>query len=116
MGKAIDFLSGPDPGLPGPSAPKRRALKEQKSAYSDSKFKEPGAVSGAAQDDDDDDDDADVIAEALQKHNVKAGVNVVKQASKAKGKGKTQSGDNVGGGSFQSMGEYPQITCIQVVS
>lgn len=111
MGKAIDFLSGPDPGLPGPSAPKRRALKEQKSAYSDSKFKEPGA----AAEDDDDDDDAEVIAEALQKHNVKAGVNVVKQASKAKGKGKTQSGDNVGGGSFQSMGECSHISHIEVM-
>lgn len=112
MAKALDFLAGSDDeSLPGPSASRtRKPLKEQKNAYSDSKVKEPSQPAGGNnEDDDDDDDDADVIAEALQKHNVKAGVDVVKQASKAKGKGKLKSGDNVGGGSFQSMGECAYV-------
>lgn len=106
MAKALDFLTGDIDAAPGPSSARRKPLKEQKGAYSDSRYKEPrNGIPAQDNEDADDDDDAEVIAEAIQKHNVKAGVDVVKQASKAKGKGKLKSGDNVGGGSFQSMGE-----------
>lgn len=53
---------------------------------------------------DDSDDDAAFIAAASQRHNVKAGTEVAKQATKGKGKAKTASGVVSGGGSFQSMG------------
>ena len=83
MPEEIDFLVG-DPVAP-PSAPR------------------------AGQRQDDSDDDAAFIAEASQRHNIKAGTEVAKQAQKAKGKAKTASGVTTGGGSFQSMGLHPSL-------
>ncbi|WFD39544.1 RNA helicase [Malassezia japonica] len=57
---------------------------------------------------DDSDDDVAFIAAASQRHNVKAGAEVAKQASKGK-KAKTASGIVSGGGSFQSMGLHPSL-------
>ena len=54
-----------------------------------------------------DDDDAAFIAAATQRHNVKAGTQVAKRASK-KG-ANTASGVVSGGGSFQSMGLNPSL-------
>ena len=80
----IDFLVG-DPVLPARSRSRSRAT-----------------LAGEASD-----DDATFIAEASQRHNVKAGTEVAKQAQKGKGKlTKTASGVTTGGGSFQSMGMY----------
>jgi len=56
-----------------------------------------------------DDDDAAFIAAAAQKHNVKAGMQVAKQASKGKTKSPIASGIVSGGGSFQSMGLHPSL-------
>ena len=80
----IDFLVG-DPVDPIAAVPSRRSKTRN----------------------DDSDDDAAFIAEASQKHNIKAGTEVAKQAQKGKGKAtKTASGITTGGGSFQSMGTW----------
>ncbi|PKI83403.1 RNA helicase [Malassezia vespertilionis] len=80
MAKEIDFLAE-DEGAPPILASRKRA--------------------------DDSDDDAAFIAVASQRHNVKAGAEVAKNAQK--GKGKTASGIVSGGGSFQSMGLHPSL-------
>ncbi|WFD00864.1 RNA helicase [Malassezia yamatoensis] len=81
MAAEIDFLVG-DPVQP----PSSRRKFQQKTTGVDS------------------DDDAAFIAEASQRHNVKAGTEVAKQAQKGKGKApKIASGVTTGGGSFQSM-------------
>ena len=84
MAKEIDFLAEDDAEL---APPPRRAP--------------PQAP--------EDDDDAAFIAAAAQKHNVKAGMQVAKQASKGKTKSPMASGIVSGGGSFQSMGLHPSL-------
>ena len=50
-------------------------------------------------------DDEEFIRETMAKHNIKSGTDVVK---KTKGKNKLAKGE-VGGGSFQSMGEFDYL-------
>jgi hypothetical protein len=56
---------------------------------------------------DDDEDLQEIIRHATAKRDVKEGTQVVK---KTKGKTKITKGE-VGGGSFQSMGEYDRLAC-----
>lgn len=81
MPAEIDFLAGDEVAPLAPRAPRASSAPRDES-----------------------DDDAAFIAAAAQRHNVKAGAEVAKQAQKAKGKAKTASGITSGGGSFQSMG------------
>lgn len=88
MAKEIDFLASDDDVELAP--PPRRSTSNDKAH-------------------DDEDDDAAFIAAAAQKHNVKAGMQVAKQASKGKNKTPMASGIVSGGGSFQSMGLHPSL-------
>ncbi|WFD26397.1 RNA helicase [Malassezia nana] len=88
MAKELDFLASDDEDL----APLRRP--------------EPSRAQDQTQEED---DDAAFIAAAAQKHNVKAGRQVAKQASKGKAKTPMASGIVSGGGSFQSMGLHPSL-------
>lgn len=67
----------------------------------------PRVLSHKPAEDEDADNDAAFIVAASQKHNIKAGTQVAKQASKAKSK--LASGIVSGGGSFQSMGLHPSL-------
>ena len=86
--KEIDFLALDDHEIEHAAPP--RPLLDQRNGEKDG-----------------DDDDAAFIAAAAQKHNVKAGMQVAKQASKKKAK--VASGVVSGGGSFQSMGLHPSL-------
>lgn len=93
MAKELDFLasddeSGAGAGRPAPRVPKRAPAGTARSA--------PPAGN-------DEEDDAAFIAAASQRHNVRAGVDVAKKASKNK-QNKSVGGAVSGGGSFQSMG------------
>lgn len=114
MAKALDFLSGSF-DAPGPS---KRRLDTATSSAKNSRGPQASQLDAfssrsrqnaakANLEDDDDDDEAEVIAAALQKHNVKAGAQVAKAAAKIKGKAK--SGETIGGSSFQSMGLLPAL-------
>lgn len=95
MAKALDFLSGDGPG---PSRPKQHARAPREAV------RESNAQ--AKEEDDDDAEEEEAIAQALHKQNVKSGAQVVKAATKGKGKQSAKSKDTIGGGSFQSMGEF----------
>ena len=84
--KEIDFLALDDDAIEQIAPPPRRS---------------------AGVTDEDHEDDAAFIAAAAQKHNVKAGTQVAKQAHKSKAK--VASGIVSGGGSFQSMGLHPSL-------
>ena len=84
--KEIDFLALDDDAIEKIAPPPRRS---------------------AGVTDEDHEDDAAFIAAAAQKHNVKAGTQVAKQAHKSKAK--VASGIVSGGGSFQSMGLHPSL-------
>lgn len=93
MAKELDFLasddeSGADAGVPAPRVPKRAPA---------------GGARPAPPAGDEEEDDAAFIAAASQRHNVRAGVDVAKKASKSK-QNKSVGGAVSGGGSFQSMG------------
>lgn len=115
MAKALDFLADDSAAASSSRRPAKAPRIAAAPASSSSALVAPAknrraalpqAQQAAADgDEDEDDDDEAVIASALHKHNVKAGVEVAKAASKIKGKGKAKSGETVGGGSFQSMGE-----------
>lgn len=112
MPRALDFL-GDDGHLARPTpapAPAPRSKKGKGGSGNNAI-----ALNSGNNDDDDDREEEEAIAAALQKHNVKAGVRVVKNAAAKQGaKGKKSNADTLGGGSFQSMGAWRTTKALTV--
>lgn len=99
MRRALDFLKEGDasPQLPRRSATKFRSADDEPDDHP------------AVDDSDEDAEEEAFIALALHRRNARASAEVIKAATRGKGKQKIRSGDISGGGSFQSMGLLPAL-------